>query len=122
MVAKWTNYQILLGHIPQAGRIFFVRDGAVEPKEKVLKEWKRTLFLREEKEASARGWLLDIMRCVEKLGKKSFSLGDIYAFEGELNRMHPKNKHVKDKIRQQLQILRDKGYLDFVSRGYYRTA
>jgi type II restriction enzyme len=27
---------------------------------------------------------------------------------------------VKQKIRQQLQVLRDHGYLDFVSRGYYR--
>jgi type II restriction enzyme len=28
---------------------------------------------------------------------------------------------VKPKIRQQLQFLRDRGYLDFVSRGYYRV-
>jgi predicted transcriptional regulator of viral defense system len=27
---------------------------------------------------------------------------------------------VKPKIRQQLQYLRDRGYLDFVSRGHYR--
>ena len=120
--AGWVGCNILLEHIPQAGRIFFVRDGAVESKDKVLKNWKRTLFLREEKEASTRGWLLDIMRCIEKLGRKDFSLGDIYTFEGELSRTHPENKHIKDKIRQQLQILRDRGYLDFVSRGYYRIA
>jgi len=39
-----------------------VKNRQVEPKEKVLNKWKRTLFLREEKEISAKGWLLDIMR------------------------------------------------------------
>lgn len=60
------------------------------------------------------------MRCVEKIGKNEFTLEDVYRFENELSILHPENKHIRDKIRQQLQILRDKGYLDFVSRGYYR--
>ncbi|TSA44817.1 Dam-replacing domain protein [bacterium] len=92
----------------------------VEPKEKVLTKWKKTLFLREEKDVSAKGWLLDVMRCVDRLGKSEFVLDDIYAFEKELGRLHPGNKHVKDKIRQQLQVLRDKGYLDFQSKGHYQ--
>ena len=118
--AGWIGCNILLKSIPQTGKIFFVRNGQVEPKEKVLLEWKKTLFLREEKEVSAKSWLLDIMRSIEKMGKRDFILEDIYAFERELIRLHPDNKHIRDKIRQQLQILRDKGYLDFVSRGYYR--
>ena len=44
----------------------------------------------------------------------------LYAFEAQLSQLYPKNRHVKQKIRQQLQVLRDRGYLDFVSRGYYR--
>lgn len=118
--AGWVGCNILLNSIPQAGRIFFVRNRQVESKEKVLADWQKTLFLREEKDVSAKGWLLDTMRSIEKLGKHEFALGDIYAFENELSKLHPKNKHIKDKIRQQLQILRDKGYLNFVSRGYYR--
>ena len=118
--AGWIGSNILLQKIPQVGKIFLVRQQQIEPKEKVLAEWKKTLFLREEKEVSARGWLLDVMRCVEKLGKREFTLEDVYTFESELNTLHPDNKHIKDKIRQQLQALRDKGYLDFVSRGYYR--
>ncbi len=120
--AGWIGCNILLQSIPQTGKIFFVQNNIVEPKQNVLEQWRKTLFLREEKEVSAKGWLLDIMRCIEKLGKKDFLLGDIYAFEGELSRTHPENKHIKDKIRQQLQILRDKGYLDFVSPGHYRLA
>lgn len=118
--AGWIGCNILLHSLPQTGKIFFVKNQRVEPKKKVLAEWQRTLFLREEKEMSAKGWLLDVMRSIEKLGKKEFELDDVYAFEYELNKLHPENKHIKDKIRQQLQILRDKGYLDFLSRGYYR--
>lgn len=118
--AGWIGSNILLQKIPQIGKLFIVKQQCIVPKEKVLEEWKKTLFLREEKEVSARGWLLDIMRCIEKLGKQEFTLGDIYTFEHELSVLHPDNKHIKDKIRQQLQVLRNKGYLDFVSRGYYR--
>lgn len=118
--AGWVGCNILLNSIPQTGKIFFVRNQQIEPKEKVLAEWNKTLFLREEKEISAKGWLLDVMRSIEKFGKSEFILDDIYAFENELSKLHPENKHIKDKIRQQLQVLRDKGYLDFVARGYYR--
>lgn len=89
---------------------------------KCSRSGKKTLFLREEKEVSAKGWLLDIIRSIEKLEKQEFTLDDIYVFENELSKKHPDNYHIKDKIRQQLQILRDKGYLNFVSRGYYRLA
>jgi type II restriction enzyme len=120
--AGWVGCNILLQDLPASGKIFFVRNHSVEPREKVLSQWQKTLFLREEKEISAKGWLLDVMRCVDKLGKKEFTIDDIYSFKNYLNKFHPENKHVKDKIRQQLQILRDKGYLDFVSRGFYRLA
>lgn len=118
--AGWVGCNILLQSIPQTGKIFFIKNKIIEPRKKILAGWNKTLFLREEKEISEKGWLLDIMRCVDKLGKKEFTLDEVYAFEKELNLLHPENKHIKDKIRQQLQFLRDKGYLDFVSRGYYR--
>lgn len=76
--------------------------------------------MREEKEISAKGWLLDIMNCVEKLENKEFSLDKVYAFENFLSKKHPENKHIKDKIRQQLQVLRDKNYLQFLGGGKYR--
>ncbi len=118
--AGWIGCNILLNHIPQTGKIYFVRDGQVEPKEKVLTGWKKTLFLRDEKEISAKGWLLDIMLCVEKIGRKEFLLDHMYSFESELSKLHPENKHIKDKMRQQLQVLRDKGYLQFLGGGRYK--
>lgn len=118
--AGWVGCNILLSNIPQNGKIFLVKNKIIEQKEKVIRKWKKTLFLKEEKEISAKSWLLDIMLCVDKINKKEFTLKEIYSFEKELSLLHSKNKHIKEKVRQQLQILRDKGYLDFVSRGYYR--
>ena len=118
--AGWVGCNILLNSIPETGKIFFIKNKIIKPKNKILSEWQKTLFLREEKEISAKGWLLDIMRCVDKLNKKEFVLDDVYKFENELSRLHPENKHIKDKIRQQLQFLRDKGYLDFMSKGKYK--
>ncbi len=118
--AGWVGCTINLQSIPQAGKIFFVKEKQIEPKEKVLADWQKTIFLREEKELSAKGWLLDVMLCVERLGRRDFSLSDIYVFENELSVKHLDNHHIKDKIRQQLQVLRDKGYLEFTGRGNYR--
>jgi type II restriction enzyme len=117
--AGWIGCNILLHQIPTAGKIFIVRDGQPQSKELVLAQWQKTLFLREEG-LEARGWLIEVMKCVELIGKPEFELNDVYAFEGRLGQLYPNNRHVKQKIRQQLQVLRDHGYLDFVSRGYYR--
>jgi type II restriction enzyme len=85
-----------------------------------LHNWNKTLFLRDKK-VESKGWILDIMKCIELLWKKDFSLDEIYNFEPVLKEKYPNNNFIKDKIRQQLQFLRDKGYLEFVSSGKYRV-
>ena len=59
---------------------------------------------------------------ISKLNKKEFMLDEVYKFENELNKLHPENRHIKDKIRQQLQFLRDKGYLSFAGGGKYKLS
>ena len=118
--AGWTGCNILLKNIPQSGKIFYIKNKKIENKKKVLENWKRTLFLREEKDIKLKGWTLDIMNYVEKIEKQEFLLDEIYKFENELQNKYPDNKHIKDKIRQQLQFLRDKGYLEFKGRGKYK--
>ena len=71
-------------------------------------------------EPRERGWTLDVLAAVRRLGKQAFSLADVYSLEREMAKLHPANRHVRDKLRQQLQILRDAGLLDFVGRGRYR--
>jgi type II restriction enzyme len=117
--AGWIGCNILLDQIPASGKIFFVRDGVLQGKEAVLAQWKKTLFLREEG-IEVRGWLVEVMKCVDLIGKREFQLDDVYAFESRLSQLYPQNRHVRQKIRQQLQVLRDRGYLEFVSRGFYR--
>ena len=67
-----------------------------------------------------RGWLFDVLKCVEKIPTDDFVLDEVYAFANELQLKHPENNHIHDKIRQQLQYLRDRGFISFTSRGVYR--
>ena len=117
--AGWVGCNILLNQVPQAGKIFLVRDGHALPRNDVLDKWRQTLFLRD-KPVEARGWLIEVMNCVDQLSKREFELDDVYAFEAKLRRIYPLNQNIRPKIRQQLQLLRDHGYIEFVSRGRYR--
>jgi type II restriction enzyme len=117
--AGWIGSNILIGQIPESGKIHIVQGGVVRPKKAVLEDWQRTLFLRTES-LENRGWLVDVMKCLESLGKKEFTLDEVYTFEHHLGERYPGNQNVRPKIRQQLQYLRDRGLIDFVSRGYYR--
>ncbi|HEY5105246.1 MAG TPA: DpnI domain-containing protein [Caulobacteraceae bacterium] len=117
--AGWIGCNILLGRVPESGKVYFVRGGEVSPKDEVLKKWRSTLFLRRQSVA-ARGWLIEVMKCVEAIGARAFTLEDVYAHESGLAALYPNNRNVRPKIRQQLQVLRDAGYLDFIGRGRYR--
>jgi type II restriction enzyme len=118
--AGWVGCNILLDAIPQSGKIFYIKNGKEENKEKILDDWKKTSFLRYTNDFKSKGWLLDIMHCIDKINKKDFSLNDIYVFEKYLKSKHPQNNNIKAKIRQQLQILRDRGFLTFENRGKYK--
>ncbi len=108
--------------IPKSGKIFYIKNKKIENKDKVLENWQKTLFLRESKKAELKGWILDIMNCIDKLGKNEFTLDEMYSFENLLHHRYTGNEHIKDKIRQQLQFLRDKNYLEFLGNGRYRLA
>lgn len=118
--AGWIGSNILFSKIPKAGQIFYVQNGYEIPKKDVLDKWKKTVFLRKIKKVEARGWVLDIMNCIDALNKNEFTLAEMYSFEHDLQKIHPENKNIKPKIRQQLQLLRDKGYLEFAGGGIYR--
>lgn len=117
--AGWIGSNILIGKVPEAGRIFILRNGVEEPKDEVLAKWKQTLFLRREG-IEARGWLIEVMKVIDLIGRPEFDLDDVYSFEGRLSTIYPDNNNVRPKIRQQMQVLRDNGYLDFVGRARYR--
>lgn len=115
----WIGCNILIDAIPQLGKIYLVRDRQRIDKSLIMTRWQRTLSLRD-KSASERSWLIEVMACIESMDKREFRLGEVYKFEERLKRLFPNNNNVKAKIRQQLQFLRNQGYLEFVSRGHYR--
>ena len=117
--AGWTGCNIDIGNIPESGKIFIIRNGRQEDKSYIVDQYQRTLSLQTSK-IESRGWLFDVLKGVERIPCDDFQLDDVYAFTEELQRKHPENNFVRDKIRQQLQYLRDKGFLQFVERGRYR--
>lgn len=117
--AGWIGCNIDISKVPESGRIFIVENSNIIDQEKVHKKLKNTAFLKSKK-LESRGWILDIMICIEEIRKESFTLDDIYSFENKLKIKYPNNNHIKDKIRQQLQFLRDKGLIEFNGRGHYR--
>jgi type II restriction enzyme len=117
--AGWIGCNIDLTKIPENGRIYLVKNSEIITKEKVRSKWQRTEFLKSKKGIS-KGWILDIMNCVDSIKKDSFTLKDVYQFENNLKLKYPENNFIKDKIRQQLQLLRDKGLIDFKGGGQYK--
>ncbi|MDY0117178.1 MAG: DpnI domain-containing protein [Sulfurimonadaceae bacterium] len=118
--AGWVGCNILLNTIPNSGKIFYIKDSKLQSKDKILEEWNKTSFLKESHNIKSKGWILDILNCIEKLNKNDFTLHEMYQFETYLHLKHPENNNIQAKIRQQLQILRDKNYLSFTSRGKYK--
>jgi type II restriction enzyme len=118
--AGWTGCNILFRNLAEDGKIKVIEKGHELHREEVRKSWQRISFLKETK-TQTKGWINDVMWCVNKLGKKEFSLKEIYSFGGHLKELHPENNNVQPKIRQQLQFLRDKNYLQFLGNGNYKV-
>jgi len=117
--AGWIGCNIDLTRVPENGRIFLIKNSEIISKERVCNQWKGTEFLKLKK-GESKGWILDVMNCVDAIKKDSFSLKEIYSFENHLKEKYPDNNFIKDKIRQQLQLLRDKGLIEFKTRGTYK--
>lgn len=96
-----------------------VERGQARRPTEVRAEWRQWDFLRT-RDSGFRTWFSELLKRVEQLGKEEFELAEIYAFEPELARLFPQNRFIRPKIRQQLQVLRDRGFLEFRERGHYR--
>ena len=117
--AGWIGCNIDISKVPESGKIFLIKNSEIISKKVVQQKWGSTEFLKS-KSKESRGWILDIMNCVDSIKKETFTLEEIYSFEEKLKQKYPNNNFIKDKIRQQLQILRDKAIIEFVGRGKYK--
>jgi type II restriction enzyme len=114
-----------LDKIPVHARISVVSEGTPLTPRQVRSSCNRLRPL-ERLQVEKRGWTLDVLNVVHSLDSQcrrggtalhgerpewgraeaaplhqTFSLADVYAHAGSLAKLHPNNRHVRDKIRQQ---------------------
>ena len=116
--AGWVGCNILFSKIPRTGVVEMMSNDVMRTRVDVREEWRRATNFSAPNFGD--GWLFQVMRCVEQISTREFSLPEIYAFEAELSSIFPTNKNIRPKIRQQLQKLRDLGEIIFLGNGYYQ--
>ena len=121
----WVGSNILLREIPEDGKIDLISASTPRDPDVVRQEWRKVEFLGSDARALG-GWGADVLSCVREMesetGDREFTLHAFYSrFTESLSRSHPDNNNVEAKIRQQLQVLRDGGMLEFLSRGRYHV-
>lgn len=119
--AGWVGCNILIDKIPEQGKIRIVSNGKVSDKDKVIRKVCVSNKL-EIKNIQNRGWLFDVLSCVNSIDTPFFDLNDMYKFEYDLQVKYPQNNNIKPKIRQQLQFLRDRGFIEFLGNGKYKKS
>ena len=119
--AGWVGCNIVIEKVPEQGRIPIVSNGRIIEPSQVIERVNISSKLETEN-MNSRGWIMDVLNCVNKISVPIFSLEDMYSFEVELKNKHPENHNVKPKIRQQLQFLRDKGFIEFLGNGKYKKS
>lgn len=117
----WIGCNILFGEIPQQGKISVIQNSRILDRQNVIQNYDRIKQLRT-KSIDSRGWLLDVLSCINDIPKTEFTLCDVYGYVEVLQKKHINNNNVEAKIRQQLQFLRDKGFIEFLGKGQYRKA
>ncbi len=117
--AGWVGCNIMLSKVPEQAKISIIKNQICAEVDLVVGQYAKLSQLRTNN-ISGRGWLIDILNCVNNIKSTDFFLNDIYEFESQLKLKHPDNQHIQAKIRQQLQMLRDKGFIEFLGNGHYR--
>jgi type II restriction enzyme len=116
--AGWIGCNILLSALPDLAKLRVVAGGVVVDPQSVRRDYQRIRPLAH-LAPKVRGWTLDVLRILQSLNTKEFELADVYGHERQLQTLHPDNRNVRPKIRQQLQVLRDLGMVVFRGKGQY---
>ena len=66
------------------------------------------------------GWINDLMTCIKDIPSDEFTMSNVYAYGEWLLQKHSNAKNPKAALRFYMQILRDKGFIDFLGNGHYR--
>ncbi|MBR2732696.1 MAG: restriction endonuclease [Selenomonadaceae bacterium] len=117
--AGWVGCNILYQKIPEQGKLPVIRGGKEMGVVDVRHRYEKLKALQTN-DISLRGWMFDILNCINDIGTENFTLQQVYRYADVLKVKHRLNRNIEAKIRQQLQFLRDKGFIEFVARGTYR--
>jgi len=115
--AGWTGYNLLFEPIPSYGKLQIVKNGVLQTKDIILKESKKITSLYNT-DLNKIKWKIEILKILD-LVDSVFTIQDIYKNEIKLLELFPNNNHIKEKIRQQLQFIRDDGVIVFRGNGKY---
>ena len=115
----WTGCNILYSEIPEQGKISIIDNQRISDRNLIVDQYAKVKKLQASN-IESRSWLLDVLFCVNKIPTIDFSLKEMYQFADELQLKHIDNHNIEAKIRQQLQVLRDKGFIEFLGNGQYR--
>lgn len=117
--AGWVGCNIDMSLVARSALIPCVVQGKLLDQTEIQANWKKTSVV-DDLAATARGWAAITLACIDRIGRPVFTIADVYGQECFAERAYPGNRHVRAKLRQQLQVLRDLGALAFEERGHYR--
>ena len=118
--AGWVGCNIALNRIPQDARIHVVTERRAASVDHVRAQFRRIKPLAAI-DATQRGWTLDMLNAIRSFGRREFTTKEAYDLVPQLQQLHPHNRHVREKIRQQLQVLRDSGLLIHLKRAVWKV-
>jgi type II restriction enzyme len=116
--AGWIGCNIRLDLIASDAQIEVVSMGLPNEPLKVRERFQKFNQLKSI-DPSSRGWVTLTLRVISGLNQRSFSLNEVYAEERVFASAYPENNNIRAKMRQQLQVLRDLGYVKFHGGGNY---
>lgn len=116
--AGWIGCNIRIDLIGPDGEVRIIERGQITPRGQVRAQFRRFIPLAYIPPAE-RGWTTLTLSVVRSLSKRQFALTDLYEREYVFSSSYPGNVNIRAKIRQQLQVLRDLGLIQFDGRGEY---
>lgn len=114
----YVGCNILLSAIAPEGKLRLISEGSIIDADFVRQQYQQVRPISHIGAAS-RGWTLDVLTVISRFSSRPFELNEVYGFEGHFAQLHPKNTRIREKIRQQLQVLRDLNLVQFLGRGKY---
>ncbi len=92
--AGWVGCNIDISKVPNTGKVFLVKNNQVVDKKIVTNSFNKTLFIRN-KTLKSKGWILDILNCIDSIQNETFTLDEMYKFESILKQKYPNNNFIK---------------------------